>query len=52
MSVVQEKYATRCINNEANNATDSNEAKSIDTELGFKVVGKSSRSSSFYERMK
>lgn len=41
-----------CMNSEANEATDLNEDKSIDTEHEVKVVGESLRSLSFCERMK
>lgn len=49
---VPEKDATRCINDEANDAADLNEDKLIDTEEGIKVVGTSSSSCSFHEKMK
>lgn len=44
--------ATRCRNSEANDATNLNEDKSINTEEGVKVVGKYLRSLSFREKMK
>ena len=40
------------MNSEANDAADLNEDKSINTKQEVKVVGKSSRSLSFCERMK
>ena len=49
---VQKKDVTRCMNSEANDASDLNVDKSIDTEQGVKVVGESSRSLSFHEKMK
>ena len=47
-----EKDATRCINGEAHDVVNLNEDKSIDMEEEVKVVGESSRSLSFRERMK
>ena len=49
---VNEKDETKCMNSEANDAVDLNEDKSIDTEHEVKVVGESSRSSSFRDRMR
>ena len=49
---VLEKDVIRCMNDEADDAVDLNEEKSIDTEEEVKVVGKSLRSLSLCERMK
>lgn len=49
---VLEKDATRCMNNEADDAAKLNEYKSNDKEKDVKVVGESSRSLSFRKRMK
>ena len=49
---MQEKDETKCMNNEANDTTDLNEDKSINTEQEIKVVGESSRSLSFRDRMR
>ena len=49
---MQEKDERRCMNIEANDAADLNEDKSIDTEQEVKVVGESSRSLSFCDKMR
>jgi hypothetical protein len=49
---VLDKDATRCMNSEADDAIDLNEKKSNDRQKEVKVVGESSRSFSFRERMK
>jgi hypothetical protein len=52
MTDVQEKDATKCMNNKANDVVDLNEDESIDTKQRVKVVGESLKSLSFSEMMK
>jgi hypothetical protein len=49
---VLDNDATRCMNNEADDAANLNEEKSNDNEKEVRVVGKLLRSLSFCERMK
>ena len=47
-----EKDATRCVDGEAENMGDLSDDKSFDVKKEIKVVDESSRSLSFYKRMK